>query len=415
MAELDPNKHVVPPKEMENELHLKKLQIKSLLAITQAINHNLSSDALYGMYKTFISWDMKVSKMILLIKDGEEWVTGTRIEAKPVEMSEALLAALGEYKRMQKIRDDEANNWLCTFDVIIPVYHKEVPIAFSLIAGVNDEKDLNKKVQFIQTITNIISVAIENKRMFRAQIRQERLNQSLMLAEEVQQLLLPRDFPKTEEYELDGIYHPHLEVGGDYFDYHVLDEDQFVFCIADISGKGIGAAMLMANFQALLKSNVKYEPDMLRLVRNMNKSVYELVKGDRFITFFVAKVNTKKRNIQYINAGHCRPIMFNKGKTQLLHKGCTMLGLSDEMDQIELGIVNYEPNTIIMSYTDGITEAQNESGDYFDEDHLRIFSYSIKEYSASGFNKALLRRLDSFIGSESSYADDLAVLTCFLK
>lgn len=107
--------------------------------------------------------------------------------------------------------------------------------------------------------------------------------------------------------------------------------------------------------------------------------------------------------------------MFSKGKTQLLSKGCTFLGIDEKIGDIEVGTVDYDSETIIMSYTDGITEARNKAGDYFDEDHLKIFSYSIKEYSAKGFNQALLRRLDSFIGTGEGYADDLAVLTCYLK
>jgi sigma-B regulation protein RsbU (phosphoserine phosphatase) len=145
---------------------------------------------------------------------------------------------------------------------VIPVYHKKYPIAFTFIGEnlIDAEDDVYEPIRFVAAITNIIAVAIENKRLFKKQLEQERLKRELELAVQVQNMLIPGVLPHTAEFEFDGVYHPHEGVGGDYYDFIELGEREMAFCIADISGKGIAAALLMSNFQASLHSliNRKY-------------------------------------------------------------------------------------------------------------------------------------------------------------
>ena len=109
-------------------------------------------------------------------------------------------------------------------------------------------------VSFIQTLTNIVVMAIENKRMAREQIKQERLKKELEVASEMQKLLFPSDLPSNKRMDISARYIPRHEVGGDYYDFIPLGEDEYIICIADVSGKGISAAMLMANFQATIRT-----------------------------------------------------------------------------------------------------------------------------------------------------------------
>ena len=202
--------------KLEKELNLKHLQIKSLLTITQAINDNVSSDGLFNMYKSFLSWEMPVNKMALMIRNDKNWEFTASINCDQNLNHRSIIQSILKYKRLHTI-DLEDHHALQVFDIIIPVYHKKEAIAFSLIGGFEEEQDLYSKIQFITTITNIIAVAIENKRLFKKQLRQEFFKKEMELAGNVQKMLIPSELPKRDQYEIASIYQPHLNVGGDFF------------------------------------------------------------------------------------------------------------------------------------------------------------------------------------------------------
>jgi sigma-B regulation protein RsbU (phosphoserine phosphatase) len=166
--------------KLEKELSLKELQIKSLLTITQAINDNVPEDGLFNMYRSFLSWEMGITKMCLFIRTNESWKIATQINLEEGYEEELITECL-KHKRLHTIKEED-NAFLRMFDIIIPVFHKENPIAFALIGGIKDKEDIYNKIQFITTITNIIAVAIENKRLFKKQIKQERFKKELELA-----------------------------------------------------------------------------------------------------------------------------------------------------------------------------------------------------------------------------------------
>jgi sigma-B regulation protein RsbU (phosphoserine phosphatase) len=156
-------------------------------------------------------------------------------------------------------------------------------------------------------------------------------------------------------------YLPALMVGGDYYDYVELDKDNFLICIADVSGKGVSAALLMSNFQASLRTLARQTQDLKQIVRELNINIKSSAKGERFITFFGAIFNTLSHKIRYINAGHNPPVLlFNTGAMHVLEKGTTVLGAFDELPFIEEEEMSISPETLLFAYTDGLTETSNE-------------------------------------------------------
>jgi sigma-B regulation protein RsbU (phosphoserine phosphatase) len=396
--------------KLERELNLKQLQIKSLLAITQAINDNVSASGLFNMYKSFISWEMGIHTMALFVKNEVGWncVAESNVdEALLVGGAEKLLL---QFSRLHTIKDSDPEE-LQVFDIIIPVYHKDTSIAYSLIGGIKEQDDIYNKIQFITTITNIIAVAIENKRLFNQQIAQEALKREMELASTVQKMLIPEFLPQGEGYELASIYKPHSNVGGDYFDLIQYDPQRFAFCIADISGKGVAAALLMANFQANLRSLIYQYRDLETFVLALNEAVYRITKSDKFITLFVAEINLQTRELKYINAGHFPPFIVNDGKVKRLEKGCTIIGAFDQLPSIEMGCEKLSKEGIILTFTDGLTDLKSPSGEYFEEQQIDQFVRKNQHLSAHDFNQVLLNELEEFRGNED-YPDDIAVLTC---
>ena len=396
--------------KLEKELSLKQLQIKSLLTITQAINKNVSGEGLYHMYKSFLSWEMGVHKMVLFVLEEENWLCTSHINIEHELIITELALVIHNYERLHTIKDSDPEV-LQDFDIIIPVMHKEIPIAYAIIGGIKDQEDVYNKIQFITTITNIIAVAIENKRLFKKQIRQERFKKEIELASEVQKMLIPEKLPVTDRFELSKIYKPHFNVGGDYLDYIKFDDDKFAFCIADISGKGVAAALLMANFQAIIQGLIFQYRDLETFVFALNQSVFRITKSDKFITFFIAEVDLKNMKLRYINAGHYPPFLYQSGNVKRLDKGCTIIGAFEKLPKIEEEELDLEHNSIIFSFTDGLVDLRNELGDYFEDKKLEAFIRMNSEKSANSFNDILLEEIDKFKGAQS-YPDDIAILTC---
>ena len=395
--------------ECERQLFLKQLQINRLLDITQAINNNVKAEGLFDMYKSFLSWELGVRKLALFIPEIGSWhcVVHEGIEKEELEQKDInkLLASFGN--TLTKLQNNK-HPLAAHFDMVIPVFHKEKPIAYAFIGGY-DATDFSK-VQLITTITNITAVAIENKRLFKRQIEQERFNHEMTLAGEMQRSLVPDKLPKNGTFEVSAIYKPHFGVGGDYFDCFKYQEDHYMFIVADIAGKGLSAALLMANFQANLHAIVRRATSPEEFIRQLNKAVWRVTKSERFITMFAADIDTKTGHLRYVNAGHMPPILITKGETHLLKKGCPILGFFKSLPALEIGEVMIDDEALLLIFTDGITDIRNAAGEDFNEDLVIRFTEENKNLSARPFNEKLMQHIDTFRGSEE-YPDDITVLT----
>jgi sigma-B regulation protein RsbU (phosphoserine phosphatase) len=395
---------------LEKELNLKQLQINRLLGITQAINNNISASGLFEMYRSFLSWEMGVRKMALYFNDEDTWSLKASIGIPEALQKENLTPFLPKFTRLSHLVNEQ-HPLLQEFDLVIPVMHKKLALAYVFIGGFDEEEDMYNKVQFITTITNIIAVAIENKRLFKRQLEQERLRQEMELARDMQHLLIPETLPKSPHYELASFYQPKLGVGGDYFDFIELENDRIAFCIGDISGKGIAAALLMANFQANFHSLIEERHSLPELIRALNQSVLRITKGDRFITFFVAEYDLRMQTLHYVNAGHNPPALVMDGQVWRLDKGCTFLGAFETIESIEVGEIYIEHEALILTFTDGLTDIRNEEGEFFDESYGYDFLTRNHTMSAQTFNEKLLDEIYRFKGS-AQFPDDFTLLTC---
>lgn len=397
--------------ELERELHLKQLQINRLLNITQAINNNVKVSGLFDMYTSFLSWEMGVRKMALFYLQEGTWVCATTIgiDKTPIEQRE-LGEELARYTRLNNLSASK-HPYIRQFDVVIPVHHKNEPLAYVFIGGFSEEEDMYNKVQFITTITNIITVAIENKRLFKQQLEQELLHREMALAKEMQQLLIPSALPDTDAYELAGIYKPHLNVGGDYYDFVEHEDGRLTFCIADIAGKGVAAALLMSNFQANFHSLLLQHHSLKAFVEALNCAVLRITKGERFLTFFVGQYDQKTRVLKFVNAGHPPPALATDGKIIRLKEGTTVLGALDELPFVEEGALHLPQPALLLLSTDGLSELKNDEGEFLDQDFGQNFVLKNYHLSAQEFNQRLLDELNKFRG-KTAFQDDFTVLSC---
>lgn len=380
-------------------MSLKQLQINSLLAITQAINDNVAAVDLFNMYNTFLRWEMELRKMCLFLRDNGMWECKTHLGIDENLLEHDISKELDRYRSTQGLEKSE-HPLVREFDLVIPVMHKNEAIAYAFIGGFKDDDDVYNKVQFVTTITNVIAVAIENKRLFKERMRQEVVNRELEVAAEIQRTLVPWRLPSGDNYELSSIYKPHFAVGGDYYDVVEFPDGQIAFCIADITGKGVAAALLMANFQANFRALITRRPSLEDIVNELNSAVYNVTNGDKFITLFIARYDTNTRTLHYVNAGHTPPVLVSDGEVTLLKNGCTSLGWLPELPFLEIGGLSLTSEAIIFSYTDGLTEVRNSAGEEFGEDNLLKFLQQHTQEGAKELNTQLLRHLETFRGRE---------------
>jgi phosphoserine phosphatase RsbU/P len=400
--------------DLERQLFLKQLQINRLLDITQAINNNVKADGLFEMYKSFLNWELGVRKMALFIEKNDDWYCACSIGIENYFLNYDIKPSLISFGvAIKKLKGVTNDPFIEQFDMVIPVFHKDEAIAYAFV-GEYESGDFSK-IQLITTITNIVSVAIENKRLFKRQIEQARFNHEMSLASEMQRSLVPNVLPKEKLFEVAAVYQPHFGVGGDYYDFFKYREDRYLLVVADIAGKGLAAALLMANFQANLHAIIRRTNSPEDFIEQVNKAVVRITKSDRYLTLFVCDLDIKTNRLRYINAGHIPPVLVIQDKVQYLSKGCTILGYFNELPSMEVGEVYLEEDALLCVFTDGITDVRDPEGSYFNEKILGEFAISNAQLSAKDFNEKLMSKIEKFKGDEE-FPDDITVLTCkFLK
>jgi sigma-B regulation protein RsbU (phosphoserine phosphatase) len=401
-------------KDLENQIELKDFKLNSLLEITTAINANLGMDQLIRIYE-FILKEQLGFKRFVLFNRQDEWNCLLKIGIKGKVKEIDVQRDLFRFKEITVIESSHSKI-LTEFDVIVPVFHKDKPLAYLLFSDIIKDQtspsDSLENMSFVQTLTNIIVVAIENQRMARLSIIQERIKKELEVASEMQKLLFPSDLPSNRKMDISAKYTPRHEVGGDYYDFIPLGDDEYMICIADVSGKGIGAAMLMANFQATIRTLFNYQRfEMEFLLEELNKKVMRSAKGEKFITFFIAHYNATSRELKYVNAGHNHPFITNGKKVEMLSEGCIGLGMLDELPFIHVGKKILKPNTTIVLYTDGVVELENEKEEFFGSEKLVKLVHSYYPLKMEDMNNLIFSKLDEWRG-DLSLVDDTAIFSC---
>lgn len=401
-------------KELENQLKLKDFKLNSLLEITNAINLNQGVDQLMRIYEFILKEQLGFGRFVLFNLQ-EDWNCLSKVGIKGKLKEIDIKNDLGRFKEITVIESSHSS-LLSEFDIIVPIFHKDTPLAYLLIAGIQKEgnkiTDSLSFMSFVQTLTNIIVVAIENKRMTRQSLIQERIKKELEVASEMQKLLFPSDLPSNRRMDISAKYTPRHEVGGDYYDFIPLGDEEYIICIADVSGKGISAAMLMANFQATIRTLFNYQRfDMEFLMEELNKKVMRSAKGEKFITFFIAHYNAHTRELKYVNAGHNHPILTNGRKVEMLDQGCIGLGMMDELPFINVGRLTLKPNTTMVLFTDGVVELENELGEFFNIDRLIKMVHSYYPLKMEDMNNLIFSKLDEWKGN-LPLVDDTAIFSC---
>lgn len=403
---------------LESQIESGEFRLNSLLELTRAIATNQSVDQIVRLFEFVMREQLGYDRFLLFNKE-HTWSPLLKVGLKSKVKEISIEKELYRFRDITVI-ESSYSAILNEFDIIVPVFHKDKPLAYLLIAGVEEsgvkKHDTIADMRFLQTLTNMVVMAIENKRMAKEELKRERLKKELEVASEMQKLLFPSDLPSNKQMDISAKYIPRHEVGGDYYDFIPLGSDKYVICIADVSGKGISAAMLMANFQATIRTfySTVYQirPFSLEfLIEELNKKVMTSAKGEKFITFFIAVYDATSRELTYVNAGHNQPIITNGKEPKLLDIGCVGLGMFDEMPFIQVGKEILKPNTTLILYTDGVVELENEKNCHFELERLIKIYHNFYRLSMEDMNNIVFSKLDEWRGNRK-LIDDTAIFSC---
>ena len=394
-------------------LELKEFQLKALLDVTKAINNTEDRDALLKLYERIIREDLGITRL-MLFERTERWeriiAFGNNVDAVGMDIEKAF----GTFSEIQVIGSESTGSF-GAFDVAVPVYHRGRPLAFLLIGDIDEEEQRMsptvKHLNFIQTLTNLIVVALENQRMAAQELAQARARRELELAAEMQGMLIPTDLPSNERIDAAGWYHPHSEVGGDYYDLIALPTGQYVACVADVSGKGIAAALLMSNFQANLRASIPHATDLVQLVHDLNAKVHASARGERFITLFIGVIDLAARKMRYVNSGHNDPLLHHAKGVTPLRDGSIALGMMPKLPFLKSGEVDLPPESTLLCYTDGLVEQEDASGTAFETAPINGILSAGARATAKAINEAVINAFEAHRGG-LPYLDDIALLTC---
>lgn len=392
----------------------RQAELNALLEVTQAINKSATTAVLLDMLEVILKDYLQVGKFRFLAETDNRFKCVSYYGGE-LEQHRVLLQAckgLGKLKGPVLVSSYE-NEILSDYDYFIPVFQKNKLLAFALIGDFKTTPQmLGNDLNFIQTLSNVIVVALENKKLFKKRIEAERFQREMELAGDVQQMLIPLTIYNEPGIEVGARYLPHQNIGGDYYDFIRLNKDEFLWCIADVSGKGVSAALLMANLQASLRAWASVVEDLSTIIEKLNDVIIKTTRGEKFITMFLGKFNQKNRTLSYINAGHNPSIVYHKGCITELKLGTTIIGVLDKLPFVNMGEMVLEEQFMIFNYTDGLIEYDQESANW-NEKKLGEYVKTHGKLKPDHFNTKILDHINRLVKGKP--IDDVTLLTICCK
>jgi sigma-B regulation protein RsbU (phosphoserine phosphatase) len=270
--------------------------------------------------------------------------------------------------------------------------------------GQYDEQDYS----FVQSLATTAISAIENERLILEEIEKKKYESEMSIASDIQMKLLPKSSLEEKNFSFFGFTNPCGEVGGDYFDYIKISEDKFLFVIADVTGKGVPAAIIMSNIQAAIQALAPIEPNLKKLVDSVNKIVYKNTSKDMFITAFFCLYDQSKQTFEYINAGHFYPLLLgNDDKVSELKVGGVILGFLPS--PLEYNSETLKLDNMLVMYTDGLNEATDPDGNELGMEGAKEIIKQTKKLSPKEATQHIITKVTEFSGS-NTLSDDISIV-----
>lgn len=414
-------------KEENRELHLAINELKVLNDVATAISSLQSVDEIIDriVLKCIKHLDVEEGTISLLERESDEQNFNTVVRHKdtsatkvPFRMDSGLKGwmlknrtsfisnNIHKDERFQFLSDDEY-----TFESILCVPLIVQGDLIGYLAVFNKKNDLfNDQDRRLLSIIGAQSAQIlENARLYEEEKAFLSLKKELKLAGDIQRKLLPDSLPDIPGYEIFATNKPAKSVGGDYYDFLSLSDERLAFCIGDITGKGMPAAMLMANLQATFRSQIHVDEECSICMSRTNTLLFQNTETTKFATMFYGILDIKTGRIEYTNAGHDCPILFQENQSsEELESTGLILGIHENSDY-STGQTQLDPGDVLLLFSDGINEAMNSDLEMYGLERTKIAVQKNQEKHVSEIAKNLLQDIKSHTGN-ATQSDDITLI-----
>ncbi len=279
---------------------------------------------------------------------------------------------------------------------------------------INKQEYSESDIEYVYSVGSLAIISLENKRLFQEALEKKKMEDELDIARDIQKNLLPHNIPVLDNFEISAINVSSRQVGGDYYDLIRLDKNSICLSIADVSGKGVPAALLMANLQAFLKTIVRHGMELDEATALINDLVSENTSDGKFITFFWGVLNDDARKFRYVNAGHNPPLLIRNGEIIKLNIGGMVLGVMKTITPYESREVFLQKNDVIVMFTDGVSEAMNTKGEEFSDERLENIAKRISHKSSDEILQDIRQEVINFT-SGALQSDDITLMVIKAK
>ena len=269
-------------------------------------------------------------------------------------------------------------------------------------------------IEFIFSVGSLAIISMENRRLFREALEKHKMEEELDIAREIQRNLLPQKFPSLSNFDIAAVNVSSKQVGGDYYDIIELDENDCVVAIADVSGKGVPASLMMANMQAFLQVICRQNIPLDIATGLLNDLISKNTTDGRFITFFWGTLNNLDKTFEYVNAGHNPPLLIRDGKIIKLEIGGMILGVMKTLMQYRSEKIQLMKDDVIVMFTDGISEAMNRKGEEFSDEALEELSLELVGDTSENIMKKIQSEVQKFTDG-ANQSDDITLVVIKVK
>lgn len=366
-------------------------RLNLLMKLTGQINSNLDLNSLLsdiinaakilmeGEASSLFILDEKEEELVLSIPTGPMTAELSGIRIKKSEGIGGWVVTNNETAIIEDVYSDDrfkgdfdidqfkTRNLIC---VPLKNHNGEAIGALQAMNKINNRTFDDHDTTIFEALANQAAIAIENARLHEDQVQKKLMEQQLNLARAIQTGFWPKRKPEIPNYKIAGISKPATYVGGDYFDYIMNgNPNEWGFALGDVTGKGMPASLLMAGLRSVLRAHIENKHSVNQAITRTNKTIFDDTPADKFITLFYAMLDSETHTLQYVNAGHNTPYLvdFKKNTVTEMLGGGLMLGIMEEIEyeQFEISI---EPGQQVVIFSDGVTEAENDKGEFFEED-----------------------------------------------
>jgi len=269
-------------------------------------------------------------------------------------------------------------------------------------------------IEFIFSVGSLAIISMENRRLFREALEKQKMEEELDLARDIQRNLLPQKIPSYNNFDLAAVNVSSKQVGGDYFDIIELDENNCCVAIADVSGKGVPASLLMANMQAFLQVICRQNVPVDEATGLINDLISKNTTDGKFITFFWGVLNNNEKTFNYVNAGHNPPLLIRDGEIIKLELGGMILGVMKTIMPYKSEKIQLLKDDVIVMFTDGISEAMNKKGEEFSDETLEKLSLELAGETSENIIKHIQSEVQKFTDG-ANQSDDITLVVIKVK